>query len=84
MFLPAHLRLVPLIRLLHVLQSNRLILGPDVPKSTGEVWSGSVIHFHLQLLGLDTDLDFSYFLLVRWPNGKRKKSRLNTMSNTKS
>lgn len=61
-FLPAHLGLVPILRLLHVLQGNCLILGSDVPKSSGEVWSGSVVHFHLQLLGLDTDLDFSNFL----------------------
>lgn len=72
-FLPAHLGLVPILRLLHVLKGNCFILGPDVPQSSGEVWSDSVVHFHLQLLGLDTDLDFSNFLEVSWPNGKRKK-----------
>lgn len=63
MCLSAHLGLVPVLRFLHVLQGNGLILGPDVPQRTSEIWSGAIVHFHLQLLGLHTHLYFTDFLL---------------------
>lgn len=57
-----HLGLVPLLRFLHVLQGDGLILSPDVLQSTSEVWSGSTVHLHLKLLRLDSHLDILDFL----------------------
>ena len=58
-----HLGLVPLLRFLHILLSNVLILGPDVPQGTSEIWPGAAVHLHLQLLGLDTHLYILDFLI---------------------
>lgn len=63
--LSAYLGLVPVLRLLHVLRSNGLILGPDVPQSTSEVRPGGALHLHLQLLGLDTHLYVLNFLIIQ-------------------
>lgn len=58
------LGLVPLLGFLHVLQGDGLILSPDVPQRTSEVWSGSTVHLHLQLLRLHSHLHILNFLLT--------------------
>ena len=61
--LSAYLGLVPVLRFLHVLGGNGLILGPDVPQSTSKVRPGGAFHLHLQMLGLDTHLNVLDFLI---------------------
>lgn len=55
-WLTAHLGLIPLLRLLHVLGGDVLILSTDVPQGSSEVRTGLGLHFKLHLLGLYTHL----------------------------
>ena len=60
--LSVYLGLVPVLRFLHVLEGDGLILSPDVPKSSSQIRPGGTVHLHLQLLGLDTHLYVLDFL----------------------